>query len=344
MNRQACGVSLGVLLALSALISACANSPTERTSPPIKMLSYPKDPFWWSDKVKIKDLHDKGHDGDGRTVAVLDSGFSAKPQDLNPSRIDSRKSEYCPPGIPPTNVEDINGHGTAMAVIALGDQRNTTNGRATGGIATKAMLLPIKIVCGDSTADSVTQGVDAAIAANVDVILLALGGWPSDLNKSNETVDAYLLKAVPAHPDILFVVASVWDDTTYKRPDWTKKDNVILVAATMLVAPSTPGPPIEVFYSDERSGDIWAPGRDVETAFIDPPALPDFGDPKYSGTYGDYLMQGASPAAAIVAGCAAALKKDKEQAKDLKARLTNANFADPMPNGKRRINCANAPQ
>jgi Subtilase family len=332
MNRHADGVSLGVLLALSALISACASPQAvsvktiDRFTP---MWSYSRavPAFWWYGKTQIDAMHGKGKTGDTRTVAILDSGFMAKQLDVNPSRVDPSGMESCT-GNNNKDFDDTNGHGTAMAVIALGDDK----GNKTGGIATKAKLLPIKIVCGVSTADSVTRGVDIAIAAKVDVILLALGPWPSDVDViTNKTVHDRLLDKVTAantnSPTTLFVVASVWDATTYKFPDWTKQVNVILVAAMTLDGAA------EVFYS-EKGGDIWAPGRDVETAFID------YGDPKYPGKYGDYLMQGTSAAAAIVAGCAAAIKDPGEKAADLKTRLTTK-FVNTktLPGGKPRLDC-----
>jgi hypothetical protein len=302
------------------------------------------DPFWWSDTVEMGKLHKMAKKfGNGRTVAVLDSGFAAnQPDVMPPTRVHSAGVETCSPS-PNKNIDDINGHGTAMAVIALGDEKQDfivppkNVGPATGGIATKATLLPIKVVCGVSTADSVTRGVDAAIAVKppVDVILLALGGWPSDLTSDakHETVDAHLSDVVKNNRGILFVVASVWDGTSYLFPAWTAEENVLVVAAMTLQPPTMPGIPAEQYYSDKR-GDIWAPGRDVQTAFIDSQ------DPKISGKYGDYLMQGTSAAAAIVAGCAAAVKLDTDtMAKTLKDRLVNKAQTNTLPGGEPRLNC-----
>lgn len=344
MNRRADGVSLGVLLLLSAFISACA-TPPGTISMPRSYFGTAPDPFWWSDTVQIGRLHKNAMAyGIGRTVAILDSGLAAGQQDLNPSRVDHRAVESCSPN-PTKNIDDINGHGTAMAVITLGDERPDFSvpaskpARATGGIAAKAKLLPIKIVCGVSTADSVTRGVDIAVGVRppVDVILLALGGWPSDLTSDakHETVDAHLLQVIKAHRNILFVVASVWDGTTHQFPDWTAEENVIVVAAMTLKPATSSAFPAEDYYSNKR-GHIWAPGRDVETTFID------YGDPKYSGKYGEYLMQGTSAAAAIVAGCAAAVKLDSDTtAKPLKDRLVTK-APRTLPGGNPRLDCFGA--
>jgi len=344
MNRHAYRMSLGLLLVLSVLISACATPSTKST--PVQPWSYfgtAPGEFWWSGTIQLRQLHKSALAyGNGRTVAILDSGFAAGPQDLHPSRVDPRAVESCSAN-PTKNIDDINGHGTAMAVIALGDEKaDTPKGLATGGIAAKAKLLPIKVVCGVSTADSVTRGVDIAVAVKppVDVILLALGGWPSDLttDAKHETVHAHLLRVVQSNRDILFVVASVWDGRKYQFPDWTTEENVIVVAAMIPKPAAIPGPLAEDYYSDKR-GHIWAPGRDIETTFID------YGDPKYSGKYGEYLMQGTSAAAAIVAGCAAAVKLDdidKKAAKTLKDRLTGKAQTKTLPGGEPRLDCLGA--
>jgi hypothetical protein len=346
MNRQVLGLPLGLLLVLSILISACATpraTGVRNTYVETKPWSYfgtAPEPFWWSGTVEMAKLHKNAKKyGNGRTVAILDSGFSANHPDVTPpTRIHSAGVETCSVS-PNKNTDDINGHGTAMAVIALGDEKpDTPKGLATGGIAAKANLLPIKVVCGVSTADSVTRGVDAAVAVNppVDVILLALGGWPSDrtTDAKNETLDAHLSDVLKKHRNILFVVASVWDGTSYLFPNWTAEENVIVVAAMTQTAATIPGPPTEEYYSGKR-GDIWAPGRDVQTAFID------VQDPKISGKYGDYLMQGTSAAAAIVAGCAAAVKLDTDTvAKTLRDRLINkAQTTNALPGGEPRLNC-----
>jgi hypothetical protein len=335
MNRHAYGVSLGLLLVLPVLISACGTTQIYSAQSSSYLGTSPEE-FWWSDKVQLRQLRKNGLAfGSGRTVAVLDSGFTAGAQDLNPSRVDKRARETCSSN--PTNIiDDINGHGTAMAVIALGDEHDyTSKNLATGGMAAKANLLPIKVVCGVSTADSVARGVDIALAGSpkVDVILLALGGWPSDRTTDgrNETVHEKLLRVVQDNRDVLFVVASVWDGRTSKLPTWATEDNAIAVAATTLNLGNMPGIPVEDYYSDRR-GEIGAPGRDIQTTFIE------YGNPKISPKYGDYLMQGSSAAAAMVAGCAAAAKIGTEKALTLKKRLLDKG-AKTLPRGEPRLDC-----
>lgn len=346
MSRHADGVSLTVLLVLAVLLPACAPLQAPKTTGkgiqtrPWSSFGTSPDPYWWSDTVQIRKLHDNAKKyGNGRTVAILDSGFASKQPDVTPQQRVEKAVQTCTTNPSTMDVDDIDGHGTAIAVIALGDDKtDPSTGPGKGGIAQKAKLLPIKIVCGVSTADSVTRGVDIAVKAKVDVILIALGAWPSDVDVNNKTVHDRLLTQVlnadTSSPTTLFVVASVWDGTTSMFPTWTSKGNVIVVAAmTPMPSASTP----EDYYNN-KVGDIWAPGRDVETAFID------YGNSKYAGKYGEYLMQGTSAAAAIVAGCAAAVKLDDvdKKAKTLKDRLTGKAKTNTLPGGEPRLDCLGA--
>ncbi len=324
MNRYADGASLGALLLLSVFISACAGpqagggqSGYSRT-PPWSYVGTPLSPFWWYTRTKIREMHAHGKDGNGRTVAILDSGFLKGHEDV--AKVDPLGVELCS-NQPTNDFDDFNGHGTALAGITLG--RDKGAGIATAGAAPQAMLLPIKVVCGVSNAERIRQGVLVAIDKEVDVVLFALGPWPSDRDSGGKKVHERLLELVPTHPKILFVVASVWDDSTYLRPDWTKAVNVVLVAAMTLDNAGT-----EIVYS-EKSGDIWAPGRDVETASI---------DDADRRQHAPFLMQGTSAAAAILAGCAAAIKNGNETGTNLKTRL-GRDFVVPMPNGKGRLDC-----
>ncbi len=337
MNRHAGGVSLGILLALLVLISACASPQTADfksipASPGLKPWSYfgtsPRS-FWWYEKVQADALHNVARKlGEKRTVAILDTGFLKGHEDMDPANVDPSGVELCSGNM--TNAfDDISGHGTALAGIALGKDKGA--GLATGGVAPKAKLLTVKVVCGVSNSDSVIKGVEFVAIADkkVDVILLALGPWPSDV-VNGKNVHQRLEDLVPKYPDILFVVASVWDGRTpyalpdgrtYNFPPWTQSNNVLLVAGMTLDGAD------EIEYSD-KSGQIWAPARDVETASIE--GMP--------GRHAQFLMQGTSAAAAIVAGCAAAVKLDNENAALLKDRLVRT-AARTLPGAKPRLNC-----
>ena len=317
MNRHRRRVWLVVFLALSVLPSACAKP--KRAIESWSYVNTPLPPFWWYERVDMAGARAKGSTGIGRSVAVVDTGVLAPHEDLG----------TVAPGVAScgnnsADTMDRKGHGTELAGIALGRDP----GRATRGVAPGAAVIPIKIDCGVVSAGSLTQGVDGAIERKAEIILLALGGYPP----GPPDVDVFLTDRARKNPDILFVVASTWDDSArYPFPPWTRLDNAIVVAAMTLDAKQN-----EVPYSAKR-GDLWAPGRDVETASIEPSAGASPHDP--------FLMQGTSAAAAIVAGCAALVKEKTGYAgARLKTALIAAAEAKPglgsTNNG--RLNCNKA--
>jgi subtilisin family serine protease len=293
-------------------------------------------PFWWYEIVDVAGARAKAGTGAGASVAIVDTGVLKSHEDLaliSPGEATCGK---------PTDTDDVNGHGTQLAGIAVGQDP----GHATRGVAPGASLIPIKIDCGAVSADALTKGIDAAIARKPDVILLALGGYPA----TAPDVPTFMLSRVTNNPRILFVVASVWDGSTqYPFPAWTQVDNALVVAAMTLDADKTDDRKAdkkkEIPYS-ARHGHIWAPGRNVGTADIleeeKPAPKPAPGPSKY---HAQFLMPGTSPAAAMVAGCAA-LVKSKTGYAGAALRRALVSGAEPQvglgDTDNRRLNCAKA--
>ena len=282
----------------------------------------PLDPFWWNGLVDVPGARLKAGTGSGATVAVVGTGVLAGHEDLT----------TVVPGAATcgTGTDDKNGHGTQLAGITAG----LDPGRATKGVAPGAAIIPIKIDCGVVSADTLTRGIDAAIARKPDVVLLAIGGYPA----GQPDVPTFMLDRVTRNRDILFVVASAWDGTTYAYPAWTQAANALTVAAMTLDADRQDRTKItskEIPYSARR-GQIWAPGRNVATADIEVQLLP-IG-------HTQFLMHGTSPAAAIVAGCAA-LVKSKSGLSGAAIRAALVSKAEPkpdLPGPAGRLNCATA--
>ena len=287
----------------------------------------PFPPFKWAEIVNLAGARAKTAAGGGASVAIVATGVLAGHEDL-PTVVPGEAA--CGP---PSDTEDVNGHGTQLAGIVAGKDP----GVSTRGMAPSATVIPIKVDCGVVSAPALTKGVDVAIARAPDVILIAIGGYPSP------PPDVYvdLLDRISKHREILFVIASTWDGTHYTFPDWTTIDNALLVAAMTLDADerdiSRLRDDMEIPYSARR-GTIWAPGRAVATSGIEP--IPGSKD------HDQFLMHGTSPAAAIVAGCAALVKsKKKMDGPALKEALLRA--AEPQPGlgpapNNKRLNCANA--
>jgi subtilisin family serine protease len=274
-------------------------------------------PNWWYSRVGLNLVT---RDGAGSRVAIVDTGMLKLHEDFNAATVETG-TEFCTAAEGPAT--DTNGHGTALAGIVVGMK----NGHATTGVAPAATLIPYKVVCGTAATVTVFKGVQRAVNATPkpDVLLLALGPWPGDTDASGQSLDDLLKVLVPTHRDTLFVVASVWDPQYIKRPDWTNNANVILVAAMTLNAGGT-----EVPYSAKR-GDIWAPGMDVGTAWI---------FPKNANPHDQFLMQGTSAAAAIVAGCAALVKQVTGlTGQQLQREVLAASESVGLPDGVNRLKC-----
>jgi subtilisin family serine protease len=317
-----------VALAAAILLLAACTGP--KRVQPYGNWSYVEtklDPFWWTTLIDVSGAR-KTTKGRGATVAIVGTGVLRGHEDL-PTVVAGEAT--C--GSTPADTNDLNGHGTQLAGIAVG----LWEGHATMGVAPEATLIPIKVdCCGVVSAEALTKGVDAAIARKPDIILIAIGGYPS----GPPDVSAFMLSRVTANPGILFVVASVWDGTYYAFPAWTQTDNTLVVAAMTLDSEKTDRTKVtnkEIPYGARR-GAIWAPGRQVGTADIE-------AEPGIT-THSQFLMHGTSPAAAMVTGCAALVKSKTGTGGGaaLKGALLSGakkNKVDgPEPNG--RLNCAEA--
>jgi subtilisin family serine protease len=324
-------VRLVPLVAVALLLTACATLPrAERYGHPRYYWSYvrtPLDPFWWVELIDVKGARAKAGTGAGATVAIVGTGVLKGHEDIG---MVGTGEATC--GSTPADTGDSNGHGTQLAGIAVGRDP----GKATRGVAPGATLVPIKVDCGVVSAAALTKGVDAAIARKPDVILLAIGGYPTGA----PDVSTFMLSRVTANPSILFVIASAWDGKHYPFPPWTQAENALVVAAMTFDA--FPDDRTRVNKDKEipygaRRGHIWAPGRSIATADIEP-------QPGSSG-HAQFLMHGTSPAAATVAGCAA-LVKSKTGVGGASLRGALVAGAEPKPDldtvSNRRLNCARA--
>jgi subtilisin family serine protease len=321
-------VRIVALVAAVTLLAACAAPPKAPLYGHWSYVYTKLDPFWWTEVINLNDARKAGT-GTGATVAIVGTGVLAGHEDI----------ATIIPGVAtcgktPDDTNDSNGHGTQLAGIAVGRDL----GHATRGVAPGAALIPIKVDCGVVSAEALTKGVEAAIARKPDVILIAIGGYPA----GPPDVSTFMSRLVTANPGILFVVASAWDGTYFAFPAWTQADNALTVAAMTLDAVkgdiTKADKTREIPYS-ERRGHIWAPGRNVATADI---------EMKPGATaHSKFLMHGTSPAAAVVAGCAALVKgKTGKGGAGLKSALLSGTDAQPElgPASNGRLNCARALQ
>ena len=123
---------------------------------------------WGIPHIKADQVHSTGNTGSGVKVAILDTGIDANHEDLNvrggASFIPSEPNAFA----------DGDGHGTHVAgtVAAL----NNTTGVI--GVAHSASLYAVKVLdsTGSGTYSGIIQGIEWAVANDMDVINMSLGG------------------------------------------------------------------------------------------------------------------------------------------------------------------------
>jgi subtilisin family serine protease len=143
--------------------------------------------------------HELGLDGEGVTVAVLDSGYDAAHVDLTGQVADSRS--FVTYG--GTTVQDANGHGTHVAGSVAGT--GAASDGTYAGVAPGADLLVGKVLGDDGSGQSswILAGMQWAVDAGADVVSMSLGNSAAT---SCSGPDVDLVQALS--DEALFVVAA----------------------------------------------------------------------------------------------------------------------------------------
>ncbi|ABP52956.1 type VII secretion-associated serine protease mycosin [Salinispora tropica] len=144
---------------------------------------------WHLDALELADMH-KITQGEGITVAVIDSGVDATHPDLKNNVL---------PGIDffdeqASGHEDRSGHGTAMASLIAGHGHGPGGHEGVLGVAPKAKILPITVRAPEGKSnyslEAIALGIHWAIEQDVDVINISLGG-PQNVELSQAVERAY---------------------------------------------------------------------------------------------------------------------------------------------------------
>ena len=121
--------------------------------------------------IKADRLWEKGIDGRGITVAVIDSGIDKNHPDLV-GRVVAEKNFLADE----VTADDLLGHGTMVAGIIAGSGA-ASNGKYRG-IAPGASLINVKVIDreGDGKVSDIIAGIEWAVYSGADVLSLSLGG------------------------------------------------------------------------------------------------------------------------------------------------------------------------
>ena len=240
--------------------------------------------------------------GEGVTVAVLDTGVDPHP-DLNGNLLPGTDTIEGGSG---DGRQDRTGHGTAMAGLIAAHGRGDRAGAL--GIAPAARILPVrgKLNSEGGDTDSLTAGIDYAVAHGADVISIsAVAVRTAGLERAvNSALQA----------DVVMVAAAGNRPEDFHVGYPASQDGVIAVGGVDRTgkhsAVSVTGPEI----------DVAAPGVDI-----------------YSTSYGGRYSKGTgtSSATAIVAGAAALIRSKYPDlpAQEVAHRLT-ATAIDKGPPGR----------
>jgi type VII secretion-associated serine protease mycosin len=156
-------VLCGLALAISTADPAAADST--------------RDQQWSLEFMKAAELA-KVSQGEGVTVAVVDTGVDANHPDLAGSVLKGLDASREPDG----RTDDFTGHGTAMASLIAGHGHGRGNADGVLGIAPKAKILPVRVGprTGNGHPDELADGILAAVEGGAKVICVAAAGGATD--------------------------------------------------------------------------------------------------------------------------------------------------------------------
>jgi type VII secretion-associated serine protease mycosin len=143
------------------------------TSAPTASADYIRDQQWVLDAFKMESTWALTQ-GEGVTVAVVDSGVDASHPDLTGQVLEGK--DFTGGG---SAQEDVAGHGTGMASLIAGHGHGAGNNSGVVGFAPKAKILPLRVLQGkddDFEDDTWAKAVRYAVDKGAKVINLSFGG------------------------------------------------------------------------------------------------------------------------------------------------------------------------
>ncbi|GAB2878615.1 S8 family serine peptidase [Streptomyces mayteni] len=149
-------------------------------------------------QIGVPEAWEAGYDGEGITIAVLDTGISDDHEDVTPQVVAEQNFSDS------EDADDHFGHGTHVASIAAGTGAHS--GGTYTGVAPGARLLDGKVLddSGGGWESDIIEGMEWAVEQGADVINMSLGGGEYlEIDPMEEAVNT-----LSASSDALFVIAA----------------------------------------------------------------------------------------------------------------------------------------
>ncbi|WP_234347248.1 S8 family serine peptidase [Streptomyces specialis] len=268
-------------------------------------------------QIGAPEAWEAGYDGEGTTIAVLDTGIDASHPDLAGGKVVAERNFSGS-----ADAGDRNGHGTHVASTAAGTGAHS-DGRYTG-VAPGADLLNGKVLDDEGWGweSGIIEGMQWAVDQGADIVSMSLGGTAGpEIDPMEEAVDA-----LSAESDALFVVAA---GNEGPEPGTIGTPGTADAALTLGAVDKSDG--LAGFSSTgprTRDGavkpDVTAPGVDIAAAGAEGAAIWDYGTPAAEDGY--VSISGTSMATPHAAGAAALLAQAHPDwtGEEIKSALTGS--------------------
>lgn len=203
---------------------------------------------WALPHIQAETAWDEMGELDKITVAVIDTGVCMSHEDLVDRVLDNGYDFVDNDDDP----EDVFGHGCSVAGIIAA---NIDNGVGIAGFAPNSSILPVRVLgpSGSGSMADVAAGIVYAADEGADIINLSLGSMVGS-QVTQDAVNHAVGKGVT-------VIASAGNSGGDLPGYPARYENVVAVGAI------DPNGGRSSF--SNKGGDIWAPGRDVHTIYLD---------------------------------------------------------------------------
>ena len=205
---------------------------------------------WALSKIELDNLSRLGANGEGITIAVIDTGVESNHSDLEGVVLPGYDAISDTYGV----ISDSNGHGTHVAGIIAAKN----DGHGVEGLAPSVKILPIKALDanGNGEEKDVAKGILWAVSQGADIINLSLGG-----DQDNTILRDAVAKAIS---NGVVVVASSGNDGAF----FNKINYPASLPGVVAVTATDPNDTVAYFSNTGDYIDLAAPGVFIKSTWI----------------------------------------------------------------------------